>query len=418
MVDVYLLSVIAFFAILAILIYRDRKNVEVKNRILVIKRTKKFRDLLDNIARISPRFWKIFSTIGILIAISVMVVGFLSIGKTSYDVASGLYEQPPYQFVIPTPTATGSIGPGYISIPFWFWIITIAIILIPHEFLHGVIARTEKIKLKSVGLLVFLAQPFALLFVLAYSLSTRSFNFSWILAAIFLILPGAFVEPDENQLKKSKLLTRLRVFAAGSFANILIAIFAVLIMMFLIWPSSVSPGIYIVQVNETGPAGLAGLKPNVTLLEINGEKIDTRLCNPLGSLIGETCRGVFYVKQFENLEPNQIVTLKSNESSYTLRLSYNENTRSPYMGIGYAPVTRQNSGFQLDVLMPLFSMIALFSFAVGMINILPIYPLDGGLMFEAVMKKVSKKNYKKIVKAITIIIILMIFYGFVGPYLR
>jgi len=53
------------------------------------------------------------------------------------------------QFVLPTFEATTSAGPGYILIPFWYWIIIIASILVPHELFHGIVARAEKIKLNK-----------------------------------------------------------------------------------------------------------------------------------------------------------------------------------------------------------------------------------------------------------------------------
>ena len=147
--------------------------------------------------------------------------------------------KPAIQLILPSLSATGAEGPGYILIPFWFWLITIGIILIPHEFMHGVIARAEKIKLKSVGLL------------------------------LLAVLPGAFVEPDERHLKRAKFWTRIRIFAAGSFANFLVAALVFSATTAYVWPSSVGDGIVIGSIAEGSPAALAGLIEGSTISEIN-----------------------------------------------------------------------------------------------------------------------------------------------------
>lgn len=86
--------------------------------------------------------------------------------------------------------------------PFYFtyWIIIIAIIAIPHEFAHGIIARLNKIRVHSTG-----------------------FGF----LGPFL---AAFVEPDEKQTEKSSKFAQLSILSAGTFANILVAIFFGLIL--------------------------------------------------------------------------------------------------------------------------------------------------------------------------------------------
>ena len=66
------------------------------------------------------------------------------------------------------------IIPG-IDIPLFAGIISLAVLLVVHEFSHGLLARAAKVRLKSIGLL------------------------------IFSIIPvGAFVEPDERQISKVK----------------------------------------------------------------------------------------------------------------------------------------------------------------------------------------------------------------------
>jgi membrane-associated protease RseP (regulator of RpoE activity) len=230
--DLYFISVLLFFFVLGLLIYKDRKNVEFKY-ILFLRRTKKFKKFIDKIAKKSPLFWKILGTIAIVVCFYYMIQGVYII----------LLYQPSLQIVVPTPTSKGAVGPGYILIPFWFWIVVVGSILVPHELLHGIIARAEKVRLKSVGLL---------------------------LLAIF---PGAFVEPDEKQIKKASLLTKLRIFSAGSFANFIVSFAIFYLTSYLIWPLCASQGIILLNVTPSSPAEVAGLRGGMLITEVNGKPI-------------------------------------------------------------------------------------------------------------------------------------------------
>ena len=81
--------------------------------------------------------------------------------------------------------------------PFYFtyWIVIIAIIAITHEFAHGIFARHAGVKVKATG-----------------------FGF----LGPFL---AAFVEPDEEHMEKKSIFSQLSILSAGTFANVLTAIF-------------------------------------------------------------------------------------------------------------------------------------------------------------------------------------------------
>jgi hypothetical protein len=191
LVDVYAITVLGFFALIAIALYRDRKHVEVKAYIFFLRKTKKGIEVLDKVAR-PKTLWKIVGTVGILVAFYLMFYGMFLLSEIGKGILTGQIKQPGLSFVFPSPSSQQVAGSGYILIPFWSWIILIASVIIPHEFMHGVLSRVEKVKVKSVGL------------------------------ALFAIFPGAFVEPDERQLKKIGLLGKLRIFAAGGFSNFIV----------------------------------------------------------------------------------------------------------------------------------------------------------------------------------------------------
>jgi len=367
--DLYLISIIAFFAALAVIIYKDRKNIDFKY-ILIMRRTKRFKSGIDRIARKSPLLWKIIGTFAIIVSLFYMIQGTYLIVVT----------QPTIQFVLPTPAARGTVGPGYILIPFWFWVIIVGTILVPHELFHGIIARAEKIKLKSVGLL---------------------------LLAIF---PGAFVEPDEKQLKKAKILTKLRIFSVGSFANFVVSFIIFYLTLYVIWPSFVGPGILLLNVTPSSPAEVGGLKSGMVLTEVNEKQITSTYI--------EYLNGTSYLSnEIGDAKPNQTIVIKSGENFYNVRLGFNSTTNSTYMGIVYTPIFRIDEDFFMRVLIPLLTMISFFSLAVGIVNILPIYPLDGGLIVQAIAERFAKKKSKYIVRAITLFILFVLIYSFAKPFL-
>lgn len=423
MIDIYTVSVLVFFAVLGILIWRDRKNIEIKSKIIIMRRTKRFRTIIDDISKPSTTafrilslslsafilfagilfllnknilgyiiiflsiiafsmalgrpwwFWKSISTAGVVLALFFMIYGFYMLTASANMIFQGIIKQPGVHIVLPSLGATSVTGPGYILIPFWFWFIVIAAILVPHELSHGIMARAEKIRLKSVGLL---------------------------LLAIF---PGAFVEPDENALKKSRLIKKLRIFAAGSLANFLVAFFVFTVTAYLIWPNTLeNNNILIINVTEGSPAALAGISQNTIITEINGK--------PVTPTYAEFISGKGYFQdELPGAKPGDTVVFKSYDKEYNVTLS--EKNGKAYMGIYYTPIYKQNS--ILAALLPLLTMIWLFSFGVGLFNILPLYPLDGGMIVSALAERFASKNAGAIVKTLSSITLFIILYNIFGP---
>lgn len=401
MPDFYLFSVIAFFAVLAILIYRDRKKIQISYYLLYMRRTKRFRDAIDSVAKSFPRFWKIFGTIGVIASFAAMVFGIYLLSQSASLSLSGKIKEPAIGFVFPIPSSQPASVPGIIGIPFWFWIISVAIILIPHEFMHGVISRMEKVRLKSVGLL---------------------------LLAIF---PGAFVEPDEKQLARKGLWARLRVFAAGSFINILIGL-SVLLIAQSFWSNGVQPGLLITSVAENSPADLAGLKAGMVIQDFDGTpRLDfndysaiillSKFPNSTSEKAPQIMGQLLLINRLSSHNPGDNVSItafgneKPSKNIYNIGLGKNPNNPEfPYLGVS---TSLNTTGFEnFAVLFPLLAFIWMLSVFVGVFNILPIYPLDGGLMMEAVAKKYAKRKSKRIVRAITLLTLFIILLNFAGPY--
>ena len=102
--------------------------------------------------------------------------------------------------------------PG-IDIPLIAGIISLVIILTIHEMSHGVLARMAKVKVKSIGLLLFGIIPI-----------------------------GAFVEPNEKEILKLNKEKQNRISAAGISANFIATIVFFILMMLMF--AYVVPGLY------------------------------------------------------------------------------------------------------------------------------------------------------------------------------
>ena len=150
--------------VLAILL-RNKLNISIEGIVLMLK-TDKLRSVIDKIAKISPRFWRGYTNIGVPVGIIFMVVMVISL---IYSLKL-MFETPTVSLVLPGVDIPGS--PLYI--PFGTGIIALATVMIIHEGGHGVLARVEGISIKSVGLL------------------------------LLAVIPGAFVEPDDDEIKKAK----------------------------------------------------------------------------------------------------------------------------------------------------------------------------------------------------------------------
>lgn len=384
-VDIYSWSVIIFVLILAAIIYIDRKNLEIKY-LLIMRKTKKGIKILDELAKY-PKFWKIVGTLGIFVAIFLMSIGLISLIEFSRKIILGEIVGPVGGIVLPSPTKTTILGPGFIGLPFWIWIIILPVIMLPHEIFHGIMARVEKVKIKSFGV-----------FLLA-------------------IFPGAFVEPNENQVKKLRIIKKLRIFVAGSFANFLVSL--LLFTPFLntglipnfIWPFFVSDGLYITSLNETAPAYKAGIPANSTLTHINGEKIKVTYNDYLS--------GTYLLKYLEKIKAGEEIILTVNEKNYSvipIEISHNNITR-PYVGVTLKPVVKMDEKFFFEFLIPLLTWMWILSFAVATINILPIYPLDGGHVFKSIIEKISKKHQNLIVSLVSVLVVGLLIFSIVGPYI-
>ncbi len=255
--------------------------------LFLLMRTKHFNKFITRIAKKYARFWRTFGNISIVVG---LLMTLASIGVLVFSVAN--YFKP----VIPVEGPTvGLIIPG-ITISFktaLYLIIPIILIMIPHEFAHGVVSHADGVELKSTGL------------------------------AFFAVFFGAFVEPDEEDIIKSSHKTRMRTYASGMFPNLILGLITIPLLIFS--PNILAPfyhppdGILIQEVVDDTPAALSGLKRGMAIFDVNG----THLAS---------------ISDFSNYmdqrSPNELLVLNTTEGIIQVRLGVSpQNDSQGYLGV-------------------------------------------------------------------------------------
>lgn len=284
--------------------------------------------------------------------------------------------------LLPT-VGEGGVGfffPGTgIFIPFWQALIAIIVLLVPHEFAHGVLTRCHKIKLKSAGVLT--AGPIPI---------------------------GAFVEPDNKEMEKHESKSRMRIYAAGSFTNLVVSMITLLLLIWVVAPMmnsiTESSGMVITNVVDGTPAH-GVLEKGFVITEINGMKtLDT---------------DSFYAA-VSGIKPGQSITFVTTNGTFVITLAeHPENASKGYIGIDLnekfeiKEEYRNEYKMQADTILfltPTLFWIFFLSFNIALVNLLPIVPFDGGKMFEEFMKEfnVSKRRKDMLLKIVIAIIVMLL----------
>ncbi len=259
---------------------------------------------------------------------------------------------------------------GVFYVPFFYWIISIMVVMIVHEAGHGIMTRAWNIKLKKTGLAF--------------------------LAFIIPILPAAFVEPDEKQLRKASKKKQLSIYAAGPFANILFAFMILLILNLLLTPLTTNfqqgQGLEIVDVPENSPAFFAGLTTGETIKVINNRVMKT-------------------TKDFSNAftaaKVGDIYNVITDKNNYEITLANNPKTNKRWFGVFVKEkliIINPNIGKSIIIWVEgLLFWLFLLNLGVGLFNLIPIGPIDGGKMLHIILEKVThKKRARNVWKAVSI----------------
>jgi len=310
-----------------------QRGVEAGTPFFFMWRTQRLNAFLT---RMGKRFPLIFFNIGVVVGFGGMIFSFWMFGENLIKffvepkAAGGVVP------IIPGVTITG--------LPLVYMLIALAVAILTHEFAHGLASSKDNIPIKSSGLLG------------------------------FLVLFGAFVEPDEEAFEKEATpKARMRLLAAGSYSNIIwsFVFLALLVNFNSIASIACNPpsGAYIYQLSEGSPAA-AALEVGDVIIGLN----DTVIANWSA------------ISVFMNGAPaGSEVTVHTLDENVTLILAASEsNTSRGYLGIYGADYWEARPGWDLIVSPMLvfhsqqiifWCYLILISLAV--FNLLPIPFLDG-----------------------------------------
>ncbi|MBS3107863.1 site-2 protease family protein [Candidatus Woesearchaeota archaeon] len=302
---------------------------------------------MDSVAKKFPRVIRAIGIIGIIIGYIGMIFIFYMIIKETIKFIFVSGTIPPLAPVLP-----GIDIPGVPKLSFLHWIISIFIVAVVHEFSHGLLARANNVSVKSSGF-AFLGPILA-----------------------------AFVEPDEKEMKHKKKHQQLSILAAGPFSNILFGILVLFLISYVLNPIAYDIMAYdnttVYGLVEDGPAKNAGLSVPFALYSINDIKINDKI--GINNILSE-------------IKPLEIVTLETDKGNFELVTSVNPTNNSRgYLGILDAKThysTKPEIITQYGETLPKFFLwfnllctwLFLISIGVGLFNLLPLGPVDGGRMF-------------------------------------
>jgi len=441
------ITVILIYAGIVFLFYK--KGVLKKHNIsfygpALMWRTEKGIQFLKNRAK-HERFWKIYGNTSIIFSFITMVLMTALMIMTAWLVFGFTTAQrnalPGPEVALVLPGINPILPLEYLG----YILLGLIIAIMVHEFSHGILALTDKIKVKSLGIL-------------------------------YLIVPiGAFCEPDDEEVKKARILSRMRIFAAGPTANFVVVILCVLLFSVVFMPAvqPVTEGAIVFTVDVNSPASQIGLQTGVIITGVNDTVIHTGqdYFNAWNNTNANQTVSITYMKS-GNLHTTK-VSLGDKYIEYAKRTTIYVNNES-YKGKGYLGVQSllRDSVFQeylailknpffnfpqglltfyslpllgyfagynpiiapftdayiitgpLGVLpSPLFWIIinAIYwifwlNLAVSLFNVLPMVPLDGGFLFNdgvraviiRLKKGIKEETKEKIVKNVSLAISLMI----------
>jgi len=324
----------------------------------IIWRTTRLNNWIKRIAESSPTTWRVIWNLGVATAFGLMVYIFFQLAQNLLNLFVKSSQAVSIQPIIPLPGLFVSFE------TFPYLVLALSVVVITHELSHGIASLVDKVPLKSTG------------------------------AFFGHLLMGGFVEPDEEELSKSKKITRLRVFAAGSYTNVVLGVFFTFLLVS--FPATIAPfynvtqsGVSIGNIPANLPAHTSGLRAGDVVTSINGTTIS----------------GITALRNYmNNVKPGQLIVIGTVRGTFPIRTAPDPNNAThAVIGIGgltdnivYQPkFSFLSSGFPTILLHSEF-WLSVVLVSVAMINMLPMYPFDGDKFLETGLNAIGIKRTKEI----------------------
>jgi len=228
----FISGLLAFWTVTYLLFRGKRGNVEVKPGYIIWRLGVLMEPMPPGARALAWRVFGYLSFVGLVLSAAFFYYATIQLFVVKYIVRPE--GGAPAGFVPLIPGLTLS----WVDAVYIFLAVGIAALF--HELAHAYVARANGIKVKDAGL------------------------------AFFLFIPAAFVEPDEDELKKAPLRAKLQVYSAGVGANLILA------GIFLFTIMSLLSGVLILAVEPGSPAEQAGLEPGMVIVAVNGTPVKSR----------------------------------------------------------------------------------------------------------------------------------------------
>jgi membrane-associated protease RseP (regulator of RpoE activity) len=326
-----------------------------------------FNSWMERIGGRFRRFWLTFFDLGAALGLGLLVFALYTFALNIFNLVYRTKQAGPTLLIIPLPGVTISWE------IFPYILISIAILLIPHEAAHGIASVLDKVPIKSSG--VFLG----------------------------VFLPGGFVEIDEEDLAKRPAKTKLRVFAAGSFTNVatwflVLLIFANFTLVISPLYQSSSSGVLVTGLSNNGGAQAAGIPQWSVITQLNETKVEQPV---------DLAKYLLQINQTQHPNTIIVVTLGDGTTRDVRTKPAPGNSTRAFMGVStfqyYAP---RWTGASVQFPFQLYSQLnwlLIILLGVGIVNMLPMLPFDGDRYFDTLLSVAGLKNTKRARTAMSLV---------------
>lgn len=347
---------LTLFWIVVYALYRDRKGrVEVHPGYIIARVGVSLEPMRDGWA---ARAWRIFGWVSLIL----LIVAGIAFYYYTFNLFILRYIHPPKcggvaGFVPFIPGVTMSWEATL------YILLVVGIAALVHELSHAYVARSVGVRIRDAGI------------------------------ALFLFIPGAFVEPDDEEIAKTSSKNRLLIYSAGVGANTVLGLLSLLLLGALV------SGAVITGVEQGSPAEAAGLEPGMKILEINGTKVHSvgdvvEILDSMG--VGDPSRTV--TVEFK-VEKNGVV-----ETIIVHRQGVSDAGECERGRIG---ITLQDLYWPSQALGVFLGFLYLINISLAIINAAPlVLPLPGGSIFADgayVLKEILQKVMREEVATLTTI---------------
>lgn len=378
--------VVLFYLIIAVFFYIKRKKLDFQAKIIILYRMRWGLKWMNKYAQKFKEWIILLGYIGV-------GAGYVGLIFISYILVKNLFD------LATSPTAVSGVSlvlpginvPGLGVLPFWYWILAIFIIALVHEFSHGIVARAHNIQVKNTGVVLF--GP----------------------------IIGAFVEPNEQKLRKESDIKQYSVLAAGSFSNILLAVVAILLLNLAFFPlqqSMVEPTGFTFDAyfTENSPFEQSAIPTGTIITGINN----------LQTLGFEQ-----FNEELVRTRPGDKIMVTTTDGSYPITLGDNpDNPGTSLLGIKdvhneFELKDKYSTGvfswiyYALDWFSGFLRWLFILSLGIGLFNLLPLPIVDGGRMAQVFLHKwkgsiVGEKRYRQVSLFFLVVLLLNLFWPLIG----